>query len=90
MPDLIATPFGRGRVLGIDVARTGGELTVMELRENGVTKMRFLSTAEDAEQTAVRALKLARDLYTDIVDCTQVGIGSSVHNRIIELLGAKH
>ena len=75
---------GRPRTVGVDVARTGQDRTVLALRNGPVITELRRSVREDTMKTTGRtkAILDADDSYTAVVDV--IGIGSGVVDRLRE------
>lgn len=75
---------GRPHTVGIDVARSGADKTVMAIRQDQVVTELRVTSLEDTMQTAARAKGIldADPLATGIVDI--IGVGAGVYDRLRE------
>jgi hypothetical protein len=76
---------GRPRVIGVDVAYTGQDRTVLAIRKGPVITELRRSVKEDTMQTTgrVKAILDGDDSYTAVVDA--IGIGAGVVDRLREM-----
>lgn len=78
-------PVGAFRVLGVDVARYGTDLTVCVLNVEGHTEVVSSYTTLDTMEVAARVHKLAVELNVDQVRVDGIGVGGGVVDRLIAL-----
>lgn len=81
-PEDLHSPF---KVLGVDVARYGADLTVVVLNTEGHTEVVGAYTTMDTMEVAARVHKLAIELEADQVRVDGIGVGGGVVDRLIAL-----